>query len=142
MARKREIATVRLILEGGAANPGPPVGPALGQHGVNLMEFVKQFNAMTADYRGQMVRVLVHIYEDRSFSIEMKGPVTSYLLKQLAGIVKGSPMPNKEKVGRIRRAQLVELARSRMQALNCDTLEAAVRTLEGQCRSMGIEVVD
>ncbi len=142
MAKKREVATVRLIVEGGAANPGPPVGPALGQHGVNLMEFVKQFNAMTADYRGQMVRVLVHIYEDRSFSIEMKGPVTSYLLKQLAGIVKGSPTPNKEKVGRIRRAQLIELARSRMQAFNCDTLEAAVRTLEGQCRSMGIEVVD
>lgn len=142
MGKKREVATVRLILEGGSATPGPPVGPALGQHGVNLMEFVKTFNALTASMRGQQVRVLVHIYEDRTFSVELKGPVTSFLLKQLAGIVKGSGTPNKEKVGKISRAQLVELARQRMKDMNCDSLEAAVRTLEGQCKSMGILVVD
>ena len=142
MGRKREIATVRLILPGGEANPGPPVGPAMGQHGVNLMEFVKSFNALTEAYRGQVVRVIAHIYEDRTFSLELKGPVTSYLLKQAAGIVKGSGVPNKEKVGRITRKQLEEIARIKMDQLNVNSLEAAVRTLMGQCRSMGIEVVD
>ena len=142
MGKKREVATVRLILEGGSATPGPPVGPALGQHGVNLMEFVKTFNALTANYRGQEVRALVHIYEDRTFSVEVKGPVTSFLLKQAAGIVKGSGAPNREKVGQITRQQLTEIAKQRMKDMNCDTLEAAIRTLEGQCRSMGIMVVD
>lgn len=142
MARKREVATVRLILPGGEANPGPPVGPAMGQHGVNLMEFVKSFNALTESYRGQMVRVIAHIYEDRTFSLEFKGPVTSYLIKQAAGIVKGSGVPNKEKVGRVTRKQLEEIARQKMEQLNADSLDAAVRTLIGQCRSMGVEVVE
>lgn len=142
MGRKSEIATVRLVLQGGEANPGPPIGPALGQHGVNLMEFVKTFNHMTESMKGKVIRVLVHIYEDRTFRVEMKGPVTSFLIKQAAGVVKGSGTPNKVKVARITRRQLEEIAQQQRETLNADTLEAAVRTLTGQCRSMGIEVVE
>ncbi len=139
--KKRIIATVRLILPGGSANPGPPIGPMLGQHGVNLVLFCQEFNRQTESFKGQVVRAFAYIFEDRTFEIEVKGLVTSYLLKQAAGIVKGSGVPNKDIVATIKRSQLEEIAKTKMDQLNADTLEAAVRTLEGQCRSMGIRVV-
>jgi len=117
------------------------VGPALGQHGVNIMEFCKQFNAKTADNAGMIIPVVLTVYADRSFTFELKTPPASILLKKAAGIEKGSGEPNRDKVGKVTREQLKEIAKIKMQDLNANDIEAAMRMIEGTARSMGIEVV-
>ena len=138
---KEVMAMVKLQITGGQANPAPPVGPALGQHGVNIMEFCKAFNAQTKGQEGTIVPVVVTIFADRSFTFITKSPPASVLLKKAAGIAKGSPDPNRTKIGKVTRAQLREIAHLKMQDLNCYDLEAAMQTVEGTARSMGIEVV-
>jgi len=128
-------------LPAGKATPAPPVGPALGQHGVNIMEFCKQFNAKTADNAGMIIPVVLTVYADRSFTFELKTPPASILLKKAAGIEKGSGEPNRDKVGKVTREQLKEIAKIKMQDLNANDIEAAMRMIEGTARSMGIEVV-
>ncbi len=137
---KKIIAQVKLQCPAGAANPAPPVGPALGQHGVNIMEFCKQFNAKTQKQAGLIIPVIISIYADRSFSFIMKTPPASILLLKAAGIEKGSGIPNKVKVGKVTHAQVEEIAKTKLPDLNCSTLEAAIRTVEGTARNMGIEV--
>ena len=138
---KEVMAMVKLQITGGQANPAPPVGPALGQHGVNIMEFCKAFNAQTKGQEGTIVPVVVTVFADRSFTFITKSPPASVLLKKAAGIAKGSPDPNRTKIGKVTRAQLREIAHLKMQDLNCYDLEAAMQTVEGSARSMGIEVV-
>ncbi len=137
---KKVTAQVKLQCPAGQANPAPPVGPALGQHGVNIMEFCKQFNAKTAKQEGMIIPVIVTIYQDRSFSFILKTPPASVLLKKAAGVEKGSGVPNKVKVGKVTKAQVEEIAKIKLPDLNCDTLEAAMRTVEGTARNMGITV--
>ena len=137
---KKITAQVKLQCPAGQANPAPPVGPALGQHGVNIMEFCKQFNAKTAKQEGMIIPVIVTIYQDRSFSFILKTPPASVLLKKMAGIEKGSGVPNKEKVGKVTKAQIAEIAKIKLPDLNCTSLDAAMRTIEGTARNMGIEV--
>ena len=141
---KKEVAKVKLQIPAGAANPSPPVGPALGQHGVNIMEFVKQFNAksVTAVEKGTILPVVITVYGDRSFSFILKTPPAAVLIKKKLGLEKGSPVPNKQKVGKITKAQLAEIAKVKMPDLNAGSLEAAVRSIAGSARSMGVEVVD
>ena len=140
MARKIE-AYIKLQVPAGAANPSPPVGPALGQHGVNIMEFCKQFNAATQSMEsGAPVPVTITVYNDRSFSYEMKTPPASYLLKKAAGLQKGSGEPNTKKVGKVNRAQLEEIAKTKDPDLTAADMDAAVRTIAGSARSMGLEV--
>jgi len=138
---KEVMAMVKLQITGGQANPAPPVGPALGQHGVNIMEFCKAFNAQTKGQEGTIVPVVVTVFADRSFTFITKSPPAAVLLKKAAGIAKGSPDPNRTKIGKVTRAQLREIAHLKMQDLNCYDLEAAMQTVEGTARSMGIEVV-
>lgn len=138
---KKIAAYVKLQLPAGKANPSPPVGPALGQHGVNIMEFVKAFNAKTADQDGMIIPVLITIYSDRSFTFILKTPPASILLKKAAKIEKGSSVPNRDKVAKITRAQVEEIAKLKMPDLSAGSLEAAMRTIEGTARNMGIEVV-
>ncbi len=140
MAKKVQ-AVVKLQIPAGKANPSPPVGPALGQHGVNIMEFCKGFNAQTASQEGLILPVVVTIYHDRSFTFVVKTPPASVLLKRAAGIAKASATAEKEKIGTVTRAQLREIAQTKLPDLNTDSLEAAMRTVEGTARSMGIEVV-
>ncbi len=140
MAKKIQ-AVVKLQIPAGKANPSPPVGPALGQHGVNIMEFCKGFNAQTASQEGLVLPVVVTIYADRSFSFVVKTPPASVLLKRAAGIAKASANPLKEKIGRVTRAQVREIAQTKLPDLNTDDLERAMRIVEGTARSMGIEVV-
>lgn len=140
MAKKLK-TIVKLQLPAGKATPAPPVGPALGQYGLNIMEFVKQYNERTASQVGMIVPVEITIYSDRSFTFVTKTPPASVLLKKAAGLEVGSPEPNKKKVGRVTRKQLEEIARLKMPDLNTTSLEAAVRMIEGTARSMGIEVV-
>ena len=140
MAKKVQ-AIVKLQIPAGKANPSPPVGPALGQHGVNIMEFCKGFNAQTASQEGLILPVVVTIYQDRSFTLVVKTPPASVLLKRAAGIAKASATPHKEKMGSVTRAQLREIAQTKLPDLNTDSLEAAMRIVEGTARSMGIEVV-
>ena len=137
---KKITAQVKLQCPAGQANPAPPVGPALGQHGVNIMEFCKQFNAKTAKQEGMIIPVIVTIYQDRSFSFILKTPPASILLKKAAGVEKGSGNPLKVKVGKVTKAQVQEIAKVKLPDLNCDSLEAAVRTIEGTARNMGIVV--
>ncbi len=139
MARK-VVGTFKLLLKAGEATMAPPVGPAFGQRGLNGMEFVKQFNARTAKMAGTLVPVVVTYYSDKTFTFVVKSPPASVLLMKAAGIEKGSSEPNRVKVGKVTRAQLEEIARQKMEDLNCDTLESAVRMLEGTARSMGIVV--
>ncbi len=139
---KKAIAKIRLQIEGGKASPAPPVGPALGQHGVNIMEFCKAFNAKTKDQQGTIIPVVITVYEDKSFTFITKTPPAAVLLKKAAGIEKGSPEPNKKKVGKVTRAQVEEIAKIKLPDLNTTNLEAAIRTIEGAARSMGIEIVD
>ena len=139
---KQVMAKVKLHVPGGQATPAPPVGPALGQHGVNIGEFVSRFNEKTRDQQGVTIPVEITIYNDRSFTFITKSPPASVLLKQAAGVVKGSPVPNREKVGKVTRAQVEEIARQKLDDLNTSSLEAAVRQIEGTARSMGIEVVE
>jgi len=129
---------VKLQIPAGKANPAPPVGPALGQHGVNIMEFCKQFNEKTKAQEGSIVPVIISVYTDRSFTFIMKTPPASDLLKKAAGIIKGSGVPHKEKVGKVTSAQVKEIARVKMPDLNAAGAAAAVRIIEGTARSMGI----
>ena len=137
---KKIAAQVKLQIMAGQANPSPPVGPALGQHGVNIMEFCKAFNARTQGQEGTLTPVVITIYSDRSFSFITKTPPASVLLKQAAKLSKGSSQPNRDKVGKVSRQQVEEIARLKMPDLNCATLDAAVKTVEGTARSMGIVV--
>jgi len=143
MAKKKEVkATVKLMLPAGQATPAPPVGPALGQHGVNIMEFCKAFNERTKGMEGTIVPALVTVYKDRTFDFILKTPPTSFLLKQAAKIAKGSSEPNRVKVGKVTRKQLEEIARTKLTDLNTDDLQKAMRIVEGTARNMGIEIVD
>jgi large subunit ribosomal protein L11 len=138
---KEVMASVKLQIPGGQANPSPPVGPALGQHGVNIMEFCKAYNAQTKGQEGTIVPVVVTIFTDRSFTFVTKSPPAPVLLKKAAGIVKGSAEPNRTRMGQVTREQIREIAQLKMKDLNSYDLEAAMRTIEGTARSMGIEVV-
>ena len=133
---------IKLQIEAGKANPAPPIGPALGQHGVNIAEFCKQFNEATKDMTGDVVPAEITIYEDRSFTFKLKTPPASALLKKAAGIEKGSGEPNKKKVGKITRADLRKIAERKLTDLNTDNLDQAEKIIEGTARQMGIEVVD
>ncbi|MDQ7829880.1 MAG: 50S ribosomal protein L11 [Armatimonadota bacterium] len=137
---KKVVAVVKLQIPAGKATPAPPVGPALGQHGVNIMEFVKAYNERTARQAGTIVPVEITIYADRTFSFVTKTPPASVLLKQAAKVEKGSGEPNKTTVGQITRRQLREIAEQKMQDLNAPTVEAAMKMIEGTARSMGIEI--
>lgn len=139
MAKKIQ-AYVKLQLPAGKANPSPPVGPALGQHGVNIMEFCKAFNAQTQGQEGMIIPVVITVYSDRSFSFVMKTPPAPILLLKAAGIAKGSKEPNKTKVGKVTKAQVAQIAKTKMPDLNAVNLEGAIRTIEGTARNMGIEV--
>lgn len=139
---KKVIAQIKLQVPAGQATPAPPVGPALGQHGVNIMEFCKQFNARTRDGNGILTPVVITVYFDRSFSFVTKTPPASVLLKMAAGLAKGSPVPNRDKVGKVTRAQVEEIAQRKMPDLNASDLDSAVRMVMGTARSMGIDVVD
>ncbi|MCL6640777.1 MAG: 50S ribosomal protein L11 [Candidatus Rokubacteria bacterium] len=132
---------VKLQIPAGKANPAPPVGPALGQHGVNIMEFCKAFNAQTGGQEGLVLPVVVTIYSDRSFTFVVKTPPAPVLLKRAAGIAKASAVPHKEKIGRVTRQQVREIAQTKLPDLNTTDLDAAMRIVEGTARSMGIEVV-
>jgi large subunit ribosomal protein L11 len=138
---KKIIATVKLQVKGGQANPSPPIGPALGQHGVNIAEFCKTFNARTQDQMGTVIPALVTIYADRSFSFVTKTPPASVLLKQAAKIAKGSSEPNRQKVGEVTKKQVEEIAKVKFEDLNAYDLEQAVKIIEGTARSMGIQVL-
>lgn len=137
---KKVVGFIKLHVTGGQANPAPPVGPALGQHGLNIMEFCKQFNAKTQQQPGVVIRVEITVYADRSFSFITKTPPASYLIKKAAGLQTASGEPNREKVGTVTRAQLEEIAGIKMEDLNTKDMDAAVRMLTGSARSMGIEV--
>ncbi len=139
---KKVVGMVKLQIPGGQANPSPPVGPALGQHGVNIMEFCKAFNAQTKNMEGTIIPVVITIYADRSFSFVTKTPPAAVLLKKAAGIIKGSGEPNRNKVGQVTRAQVKEIAQTKLPDLNTTSLESAVRTVEGAARSMGIEIIE
>lgn len=139
---KQVIAKVKLHVPGGQATPAPPVGPALGQHGVNIGEFVRKFNDQTRSAQGMITPVEITIFQDKSFSFITKSPPASVLLKQAAGIVQGSAVPNRDKVGKVTRAQVEEIAKRKMADLNASSLEAAARQVAGTARSMGIEIVE
>lgn len=141
MARQ-VMAKVKLQVPAGQATPSPPVGPSLGQHGVNIMEFCKAFNAQTQSQAGMIIPVIITIYTDRSFSFIMKSPPAAILLKQSAGIAKGSGTPNIDKVGQVTREQLRQIAETKMVDLNATTMDAAIQIIAGTARSMGLEVVD
>ncbi len=136
------VAIVKLQVPAGQANPAPPVGTALGPHGVNIMEFVKQFNGKTQGQMGMITPVVVTIYKDRSFTFITKTPPAAVLLKKEAGVEKGSPTSNRQKVGKVTRAQLQKIAEIKMPDLNATSLEAAMKMVAGTARSMGLEVVD
>ena len=141
MARK-VLTTIKLQAVGGQASPAPPVGPALGQHGINIMEFCKQFNARTQHQAGLVIPVVITIYNDRSFTFITKTPPAAVLLKRAAGLAKGSGVPNRTKVGKVTRAQVREIAELKAPDLNSATLEAAERMVMGTARSMGVEIGD
>jgi large subunit ribosomal protein L11 len=138
--RKKVLALVKLQLRAGQATPAPPVGTALGQHGVNIMEFCKAYNEATQHQMGQVIPVDLTIYEDRSFTFVTKQPPAAELIKQAAGIEKGSPEPNREKVGRLSRDQVRQIAETKMKDLNAHDVDQAMRIIEGTARSMGVDV--
>ena len=137
---KKVVGSIKLQIPAGAANPSPPVGPALGQRGVNIMEFCKAFNAQTQNMQGLLIPVIVTVYADRSFTFILKSPPASILLLKAAGLEKGSATSGKIKVGKVTRAQVEEIAKTKLKDLTAKDLEAACRTVEGTARSMGIEV--
>ena len=139
---KQVVAKVKLQVPAGQATPSPPVGPSLGQHGVNIMEFCKAFNAQTQAQAGMITPVVVTVYSDRSFSFVTKSPPASALLKQAAGIVKGTGTPSREKVGQVTPEQVRQIAETKMADLNAITIEAAMRIIAGTARSMGIEITN
>ena len=136
---KKVTRIIKLHIPAGQANPAPPVGPALGQHGLNIMEFCKAFNAMTKDKEGLVIPVVLSVYEDKSFSFITKSPPCSVLLKKACGIAKASGNPNKEKVGKVNSEQLKEIAQMKLKDFNTQDLESAIRIVKGTARSMGIE---
>ena len=142
MAPPKKIqAQIKLQVPAGQANPAPPIGPALGQHGVNIMEFCKQFNAKTQKLEaGLIIPVVITVYVDRSFTFIMKTPPVSILIKKVLGLAKGSSTPNKDKVGAMTKAQVMEIAKQKLPDLNVNNIEAAMRTVEGTARSMGVEI--
>jgi large subunit ribosomal protein L11 len=137
---KKVRALIKLQIQGGQANPAPPVGPALGQHGVNIMEFCKAYNAQTQDKQGTVIPVEITVYEDRSFTFILKTPPAAVLIRQAAGIAKGSGVPHREKVGRITTDQLRQIAEQKMPDLNANDVDAAMNILAGTARSMGVTV--
>lgn len=139
---KKVIGSIKFHIPAGKATPAPPVGPALGQYQLNIMGFCKEFNARTQDQAGLVIPVVITVYADRSYTFVTKTPPAPVLLKRAAGLEKASKAPNKEKVGRVSRKQVEEIARTKMSDLNTSDLDAAVRMIEGTARSMGIEVVD
>ena len=139
---KKVVALIKLAIPAGKANPAPPIGPALGQHGVNIMAFCKEYNAKTSAKVGLVVPVEISVFEDRSFTFILKTPPASVLIKKAIGIEKGSGQPNKEKVGSITRSQIKEIAETKMPALNANDIEAAMRIVEGTARNMGVTVAD
>lgn len=142
MAKKDLTARIKLQAPGGQATPAPPIGPALGQHGVNIGQFIQQFNAATTKLNGMPVSVVISVYADRSFDFEVKSPPAAVLLKDAAKLAKGSGVPNKEKVGTVNSEQLRTIAERKLPDLNAHTIEAAERIVAGTARSMGIEIVD
>jgi len=139
---KKAIASVKLLVPAGQANPAPPVGPALGQHGVNIMEFCKAFNAKTQDQEGMVIPVVLTVYADRSFSFITKTPPASVLLKKAAGIAKGANNPGKEEVGKVTKQQALDIAKLKLEDLNAVDIDNAFRIIQGTARSMGIEIVE
>jgi len=138
---KKVTGIIKLQIPAGQANPAPPVGPALGQHGVNIMAFCKEFNAVTKADAGLVIPVVISVYQDKSFTFITKSPPASILLKKAAGLASGSKMPNKEKVGKVTRAQVMDIVKMKSRDLNATSEEAAFRVISGTARSMGIEVV-
>jgi len=139
---KEVVAKIKLHIPGGQANPSPPVGPALGQHGVNIMEFCKAFNEQTRDKQGVIIPVVITVYKDRSFTFITKTPPASVLLKMAAGVAKGAGDPLREKVGKVTKSQVREIAQQKMPDLNAYDIETAMKIVEGTARSIGIEVVE
>ncbi len=137
---KKVLSRIKLHIPAGKATPAPPVGPALGQHGVNIMDFCKAFNAKTQKGNGIVTPVVITVYQDHSYTFVTKTPPASVLLAKAAGVAKGSAEPNRDKVGRVTKAQVQEIAKTKLEDLNAESLEAAVRIVEGSARSMGIEV--
>lgn len=142
MASKKVVTQIKLQVEAGKANPAPPVGPALGQHGLNIMEFCKQFNEKTKNQVGIKLPVVITVYADRSFTFITKSPPAPLLIKKELGLSSGSAMPNKNKVGSISKEQLAKIAEIKKEDLNANDVEAAVKILAGTCRSMGVEVTE
>jgi len=139
---KKVVGFIKLQIPGGQANPAPPVGPALGQHQVNIMQFCQAFNAATADKMGTIIPVEISVYEDRSFTFITKTPPAAILLKQAAGVDTGSGTPNREKVAKVTKAQLQQIAETKMPDLNANDIDAAMKIIAGTARSMGFEIVD
>lgn len=139
---KKVVGKIKLQIEAGKANPSPPVGPALGQHGVNIMDFCKQFNAKTESQAGYIIPVVIDVYEDRSFSFVTKSPPAAVLIKKALNIPKGSAVSNKDKVGQITQAQMEEIAKTKMADLNATSLESAVKMIKGSARAMGVTVAE
>ncbi len=137
---KKIMTNIKLQIEAGKANPSPPVGPALGQHGVNIMEFCKAFNAKTQKDMGTITPVIITVYQDRTFTFITKTPPAAVLIKKAAKLEKGSSIPNRDKVGKITKKQVEEIAQFKMQDLNAFTIEQAMKTIEGTARSMGVEI--
>jgi large subunit ribosomal protein L11 len=139
---KKVTGMIKLQIQAGQANPAPPVGPALGQHGVNIMAFCKEFNAATKDQMGMVIPVVITVFQDKSFKFITKSPPASILLKKAAGITAGSPTPNKEKVGKVTRKQVLDIVKLKLKDLNSSSDEAGFRVIAGTARSMGIEVIE
>jgi large subunit ribosomal protein L11 len=139
---KKVIGQIKLQIPAGQANPAPPVGPALGQHGVNIMGFCKEFNARTKEQPGMIIPVVITVFQDKSFTFITKSPPAAVLLKKAAGIASGSKVPNKEKVGKVTRKQVLEIVKLKASDLNAVSEEAAIRVIAGTARSMGLDVVD
>jgi large subunit ribosomal protein L11 len=139
---KKVVAVIKLAINAGKANPAPPIGPALGQHGVNIMMFCKEYNARTADQAGMVVPVEISVYEDRSFTFVLKTPPASKLIAKAAGIETGSGEPNKKKVGKISRAQLEDIAKTKMPDLNANDIQAAMNIIAGTAKNMGVTITD
>ncbi len=141
MAKKEVSSIVKLQVKGGEANPAPPIGPVLGQHGVNIMEFCKQFNAKTQKNKGEVIPVILTVFKDKSFTFELKTPPVAFLIMKEIGLEKGSATPNKTKVGKISMAQIEKIAKVKMPDMNCNDVAGAVKCVSGTAKSMGLEII-
>ncbi|HMZ05737.1 MAG TPA: 50S ribosomal protein L11 [bacterium] len=139
---KKVVAQIKLQIAAGAANPQPPIGPALGQHGVNIMEFCKAFNAKTQDQKGMIIPVIITVYSDRSFTFILKTPPAAILIKKAINLEKGSAQPNRNKVGKISRAKLMEIAKIKLPDLNTKDIKSATSMMEGTAKSLGLDIID